>query len=266
MAVGYKLSATPGAVAVWLLAQLTVGQSYNPAFLRGFGVGALNGSLWTIGVEVQFYVLAPLLLTLLTKLRIAKQWAIAALVVGLALVNEMFGYLKATSSPGFAVKVTGITVLPFLVYFVLGATVYVTGAEKRFGTRRVFWSALACHLVIAYVAWRAGMRFGGNYLHVISGMTLAAVALSFAFLPERTWSRILEGRDYSYSLYLYHMPIINALLFLGLSGASAAVACAVAVSIASVLSWHLVEKPAIRAGRAGNWTDRILPAPSVQGS
>jgi peptidoglycan/LPS O-acetylase OafA/YrhL len=44
-----------------LAAQLTIGQFYNPAFLRGFGVGVLNGSLWTIPVELQFYLLLPLL-------------------------------------------------------------------------------------------------------------------------------------------------------------------------------------------------------------
>jgi hypothetical protein len=44
----------------WLAAQLTIGQFYNPVFLRGYGLGVLNGSLWTIPLE-QFCVLVPLL-------------------------------------------------------------------------------------------------------------------------------------------------------------------------------------------------------------
>ena len=33
----------------------------HPDFLRGYGVGVLNGSLWTIPVELQFYALVPLI-------------------------------------------------------------------------------------------------------------------------------------------------------------------------------------------------------------
>lgn len=48
-------------VLPWIAAQLTVVQFYNPAFLREYGVGVLNGSLWTIPVELQFYLLLPVL-------------------------------------------------------------------------------------------------------------------------------------------------------------------------------------------------------------
>lgn len=34
----------------WTLAQLTIGQFYNPDFFRDYGVGVVNGSLWTIPV------------------------------------------------------------------------------------------------------------------------------------------------------------------------------------------------------------------------
>ena len=50
-----------GEFAAWLAAQLTFFQFYNPEFLRTFGVGVMNGSLWTIPVELQFYFLLPFL-------------------------------------------------------------------------------------------------------------------------------------------------------------------------------------------------------------
>lgn len=37
-------------------------QFYNPDWLRGFGTGVLNGSLWSIPVELQYYVLLPFLI------------------------------------------------------------------------------------------------------------------------------------------------------------------------------------------------------------
>ena len=48
-------------VIPWLFAQLSFLQFYNPDFLRSFGTGVLNGSLWTISVELEFYILLPLL-------------------------------------------------------------------------------------------------------------------------------------------------------------------------------------------------------------
>ncbi|MFZ3008386.1 MAG: acyltransferase, partial [Phenylobacterium sp.] len=58
LAVGYM---TWGIVAspqfgIWAAAQLTILQFYNPEFMRAFGAGVINGSLWTIAVELQFYV------------------------------------------------------------------------------------------------------------------------------------------------------------------------------------------------------------------
>ena len=34
-------------VATWVFAQMSLFQSYNPSFLRDYGHGVLNGSLWT---------------------------------------------------------------------------------------------------------------------------------------------------------------------------------------------------------------------------
>ena len=43
----------------WFVAQLA-GVIYTPAFLDNFGFGSYNGSLWTIPIELQFYIVMPL--------------------------------------------------------------------------------------------------------------------------------------------------------------------------------------------------------------
>jgi peptidoglycan/LPS O-acetylase OafA/YrhL len=48
-------------IALLFLGKTTFFQFYNPDFMRAFGDGVLNGSLWTICVELQFYILTPLL-------------------------------------------------------------------------------------------------------------------------------------------------------------------------------------------------------------
>ncbi|MBM4075066.1 MAG: acyltransferase, partial [Planctomycetes bacterium] len=63
---------TFGQMVIWLGCQMTVFQFWNPGFLRDFGVGVLNGSLWTISVELQFYLLVPVVTWLVFKWNAGK--------------------------------------------------------------------------------------------------------------------------------------------------------------------------------------------------
>ena len=47
----------------WLAGQVSFFQFYNPEHFRGFGIGVANGALWTITVELQFYVFVPILIS-----------------------------------------------------------------------------------------------------------------------------------------------------------------------------------------------------------
>lgn len=47
---------SPGQWLIWLATQLTFLQFFNPDFLRDYFCRQLNASLWTISVEIQFYV------------------------------------------------------------------------------------------------------------------------------------------------------------------------------------------------------------------
>src|SRR5205085_11791485 len=59
-----------GKLAEWVAMQLTIGQFYSPHVVNAaYGVGHTNGSLWTIPVELQFYVAIPVLYFAICSLR-----------------------------------------------------------------------------------------------------------------------------------------------------------------------------------------------------
>jgi peptidoglycan/LPS O-acetylase OafA/YrhL len=62
-------------------------------------------------------------------------------------------------------------------------------------------------------------------------------------------SRALHGNDISYGVYIYHMPVINLLLYHGVTGTNGLLITAALVGVLGFLSWKLVEKPALALKR-----------------
>ncbi|QTR46419.1 acyltransferase [Thiothrix litoralis] len=48
-------------IITWSFSQITIGQAFNPSIFRDIGVGVINGSLWTITVEIIFYLVVPII-------------------------------------------------------------------------------------------------------------------------------------------------------------------------------------------------------------
>lgn len=234
----------------WLVAQLTIVQFYNPDFLRGFGVGVINGSLWTIAVELQFYIFLPLFALVLRRLSI-PWWAVtvAALIVMVA-VRPL-----VTDPEAFRAKLLSVTLAPYLFYFLVGII-----ARQIHERRPAVFAGKGLYWVGAYLAWlaielTAGIpEAGGNHLNPVSMVLLGFATVALAFTMRTVSGRVLRGNDISYGVYIYHMPVVNLLLFVGVTGALGAVLAAVATVLCALLSWLLVEKPALRLkGYSARW-------------
>jgi peptidoglycan/LPS O-acetylase OafA/YrhL len=217
--------------ALWVLAQLTIVQFYNPDYLREYGVGVLNGSLWTIPVELQFYLCLPVLYWLLRS----NKSLLVAIILGV-IANQVFVWF-AWRSDALLVKLANVSLAPFLYMFLIGVILQRnTGVVRKLLAGKLhIW--IAIYLAQSGLLWSLGFNVGGNLINPVSETILAMLVVSAAY------SRPIHlPADLSYGLYLYHMPVANAMLELGYS--SLLTMLAISIGLAW-LSWVIVERPAL---------------------
>ena len=108
---------------IWMIGQITCFQFYTPDLLRGYGLGNPNGSLWTIAVELQFYVFVPILFKFFSKVKIEKNLILIILIILSIAINLLVGHFVESNS--LLGKLAGVTLFPYLFYFLLGALVFL---------------------------------------------------------------------------------------------------------------------------------------------
>ncbi|UVO52844.1 acyltransferase [Sphingomonas sp. SUN039] len=230
--------------AAWLTAQSTFFQFYNPDFLRGYGVGSLNGSLWTIPVELQFYALTPLLVACLFRHRFAF-WALFMTSIAINAVHgQGFDMLLLGDR---AHKLVAVSFLPWIYMFLAGllASVYWSRVSQLFVGKAVYW--FTAFFFVTAIGLFADIGNHGNRIALPWALLIAGTTLSAAFAHPHLAKRFLRGNDISYGLYIFHMPIFNYVIAIGLAGSGVVVFGALAaVPLAACLSWKLIEAPALR--------------------
>jgi peptidoglycan/LPS O-acetylase OafA/YrhL len=229
----------PGTYVVWFLAQLTLGQAYNPRLFRDIGVGVLNGSLWTITCEVLFYLSVPLIAWLERRLRF---------VLPLLFLTSFTIYAVGPTVWGPTVY-RGRNVYSFLALTpIVWGWMFAIGilAARNFARIQV-WIKFAPGLVLLMIPMilrGRGPFFNGsgNELGLFYYVCYVGLVVWFAFhLPY-----VRLSFDLSYGSYIWHMPVINFLLVTGLHSVPLGIVTTFAIA---TLSWFLVEKPALRRKR-----------------
>lgn len=240
--------------AAWLAAQVSFVQFFNPEQFRGFGIGVANGALWTITVELQFYVFVPLLY-LVTKGK--PKSALAKGIVGTLFAVSFGSYCVMdhfVNGPGgytnapIVFKLLHVTLIPHLWMFLLGILLH-----WNFETLKNWIEGKFLHWFAGYVVFMAALalfvpeRSVPYYLAYLPSRTILAFAtLSAAFSVRWLSQRLLGGTDISYGIYIYHSLVINVLVQMGWMTSMVSVAAVYGISLVLALaSWHLVEKPSL---------------------
>jgi peptidoglycan/LPS O-acetylase OafA/YrhL len=169
---------------------------------------AINGVAWSLEIEIQFYLLTPLLV-LMFRLRnvVARRSLIVALIVGFSALSQWVIYPSGSAR-------LPLTLLNFAHYFLTGfllADLYLTG-RLRGADKRLAWDLAT--LAGAASIFATLIRFGQFYylLPLMVGLLYAGFfmgRLSNAFARAR-WITIIGGM--CYTIYLYHILIISNLM------------------------------------------------------
>jgi peptidoglycan/LPS O-acetylase OafA/YrhL len=192
---------------------------------------AVNGALWTLKIEVMFYLCVPLFVWLMRKF---GRWQIL-LTLYLASVCYRMGIEAWGIAHHSPIYKELVRQLPGqLVYFVSGATFYYYLPYLKTYWRRIVVIAIVIMLMddVTTLAW-------------LEPLALAALVVSAAYVMPFLGNFGKNG-DLSYGIYIVHFPILQGLIQLGLFEISPMfgfVIAAVLVLGAAYASWHLVEKP-----------------------
>jgi peptidoglycan/LPS O-acetylase OafA/YrhL len=260
--VGYsKLVPSAGQLPVFAL----FGQNYSIDTVM-----QINPVMWTLCVEVSFYVLLPLLGIVALRLgprHAGNQTAMLVGLVGLTIASNLL--LHGTDGGRLLSK----TLPSYIGFFAVGmlAAMWIEWRLLRRGRRSfgpaptaaLMTAGLACVAVHAYRHETVGSfnwiwtTFGN--LPAAVGFALVIAAAAAGTGPALGWlsTRPLVALGViSYGIYLWHLPLLLAVRQVGLLPATFAPRLAVVLMLAigaAATSWTLVERPIVRyvASRQG---------------
>ena len=233
-------SILPKELISWAFTQLTFFQFYNPDFLRSFGVGAINGSLWTIAVELQFYILTPPLFLLY------KNYKKASIALGVILILANLGNTFLNDKNTIMTKLIGVSFAPWFYMFMVGA--YISTNKKLQVKILSLNPFIYLTLYIASYLLALKLNLGtGNGINFISYILLCLLIFKCAYTIPSLSKIVLGGNDISYGIYIFHMPIVNLLLFYKLEGSAISFLTAIVLTFGiAIVSWLCVEKPSLK--------------------
>jgi peptidoglycan/LPS O-acetylase OafA/YrhL len=209
-----------------------------PGVFQSNHMSAVNGSLWTIKIEVAFYCFVPFLVWATRRLGPLKVLS----TVFIASIIWKLGFSAAAATTGLEIYRKLASQLPGQLCFFAG------GAWAYYRTKRgkSISGAIAAAGVIVYAL------SNGWLYDVIAPMAVTAVVYWAAIAGPRLPALAKHG-DFSYGIYLYHFPLVQTFVALGIFRwypLLGWISSVVVVGLCSLASWQLIERPMLHRNAA----------------
>ncbi len=219
----------------WNLAFLNMYQPSLPGvFENNPATFAINGSLWSIRSEVLFYLLIPIWIFCCKRCGNLLSWVsvlIAVQCADLLILHTAWG----ASSELYLIHIGYF--IPF-AFFTTGSLLYMYREQLETYATRILPVCLLMFLA-AYLVGKENMPL---ILRVVP-LAMMVIIIGGYFCYLGNWGRL---GDLSYGIYIYHFPILQTLIAMGILTAMPLVGACIAITLtiaAGLASWHLIEKP-----------------------
>ena len=195
---------------------------------------AINGSLWTIKVEVSFYIIIPLLFYFINK---SNRKLILLSVLYILAVLYNYGlyefFQKWTGHHGLYFTLSHQ--LPSLmVYFIAGMAIHF-----YFDIIMKYKNLLVLIALPVFI-----LEYVLN-VEILKPLALSIIIFYVAY-SFKAFNNFGKFGDFSYGIYIFHFPLIQLFIYYGMFNKydpwMVTVIIALTTCILAVLSWHLLEK------------------------
>jgi peptidoglycan/LPS O-acetylase OafA/YrhL len=190
----------------------------------GDTAGTINGVLWTLAVEVQFYVLFPFIWWFFRR----NPWITAAVMIVAALAFRSYGAACCLHTSAGLMLENLPSYLDTFAFGMLSAYLYVGWRERihsgwpRIAATAAAVAGFAIAIVLLQNLWATRLIPDWSTVWEIDNRTLVGASFVFialgSLLSVRLWQRIvanpvlLFAGVISYNLYLYHQAFARELL------------------------------------------------------
>lgn len=201
--------------------------NFKAPWLPGvFGNQAVNGALWTLKIEMCFYISVPLMFLLFGK---NNKYRNISLIVLYFLSLVYLNYFEMTGKASISRQLPGS-----LCYFIGGMLLYFN-FDKFIRYKHILF------IIAMITVWIDLVLKIKLFSPMMISIIVLYIAYSFKFL-----NNFGKHGDFTYGIYIFHFPIIRVFATLGLfanyNPYFMGCVCMLVVIGVGIASWHFYEK------------------------